>query len=115
MSSTPSIIAMSQSGRSGCTGANPTPQLPIATVVTPWCDDGCHPLIPGGLAVIVGVDIDETRRHHPAVGIQLPTAPTHIVPDRGDQVTLDGDVGAVHRPTTAVGHEAVADHQVGAS
>ncbi len=31
---------MSQSCRSGSTGANPTPQFPMATVVTPWCDDG---------------------------------------------------------------------------
>ena len=37
MSSTLSIIDMSSSRRSGTTGANPTPQLPITTVDTP-----CH-------------------------------------------------------------------------
>jgi hypothetical protein len=38
MSSTPSINPISHSCRSGRTGAKPTPQLPITTVVTP-----CHP------------------------------------------------------------------------
>ena len=40
MSSTPSIRPISQSWRSGCTGAKPTPQLPITTVVTPCQPDG---------------------------------------------------------------------------
>ena len=40
MSSTPSMSSMSQSWRSGCTGAKPTPQLPITAVVTPCHDDG---------------------------------------------------------------------------
>ena len=39
MSSTPSMRSMSQSCRSGLAGANPTPQLPMTTVVTP-----CHEL-----------------------------------------------------------------------
>ena len=40
MSSTPSMSWISQSCRSGCAGANPTPQLPITTVVTPCQLDG---------------------------------------------------------------------------
>ena len=40
MSSTPSISPISQSCLSGCTGAKPTPQLPITTVVTPCQHDG---------------------------------------------------------------------------
>ena len=40
MSSTPSISSISQSWRSGRTGAKPTPQLPITTVVTPCQHDG---------------------------------------------------------------------------
>ena len=40
MSSTPSISPMSHSCRSGATGAKPTPQLPITTVVTPCQHDG---------------------------------------------------------------------------
>ena len=35
MSSTPSISSMRKSWESGRTGAKPTPQLPITTVVTP--------------------------------------------------------------------------------
>ncbi len=40
MSSTPSISSMSSASRPGRSGANPTPQLPITIVVTPWNDDG---------------------------------------------------------------------------
>ena len=40
MSSTPSINAMSHCSLPGFTGANPTPQLPLTTVVTPCMLDG---------------------------------------------------------------------------
>ncbi len=40
MSSTPSMSWMSQSSLPGRTGANPTPQLPITTVVTPCQEEG---------------------------------------------------------------------------
>ena len=40
MSSTPSMSSISQSCRSGRTGANPMPQLPIMAVVTPCQQDG---------------------------------------------------------------------------
>ena len=40
MSSTPSMSSMSRSWSAGRTGANPTPQLPTTTVVTPCHDDG---------------------------------------------------------------------------
>jgi hypothetical protein len=40
MSSTPSISAISRSRSATRHGAKPTPQLPIATVVAPWIDDG---------------------------------------------------------------------------
>ena len=40
MSSTPSMSSMSPCSPPGCTGANPTPQLPITTVVTPCQHDG---------------------------------------------------------------------------
>lgn len=40
MSSTPSITLMSHSRLSRCTGAKPTPQLPITTLVTPWSVEG---------------------------------------------------------------------------
>ncbi len=40
MSSTPSISSISSSWSIVRTGAKPTPQLPITTVVTPCQDDG---------------------------------------------------------------------------
>ena len=40
MSSTPSMSWMSHSSAPGRTGANPTPQLPMTTVVTPCQHDG---------------------------------------------------------------------------
>ncbi len=40
MSSTPSMSSISQSRLAGSTGAKPTPQLPITTVVTPCQPDG---------------------------------------------------------------------------
>ncbi len=40
MPSTPSMRPISQSRRSGAAGANPTPQLPMTTVVTPCQIDG---------------------------------------------------------------------------
>ncbi len=40
MSSTPSMSPISHSCRSGATGAKPTPQLPMTTVVTPCQHDG---------------------------------------------------------------------------
>ncbi len=40
MSSTPSINSISVCSAPGATGANPTPQLPITTVVTPLSDEG---------------------------------------------------------------------------
>ena len=40
MSSTPSINSMSVCSEPGATGAKPTPQFPMTTVVTPLCDDG---------------------------------------------------------------------------
>ncbi len=41
MSSTPSISSINLSWSASCTGAKPTPQLPVTTVVTPCHDDGC--------------------------------------------------------------------------
>ena len=74
MSSTPSISSMRRSRSSGRHGANPTPQLPITTVVTPCHADGTMPVVPRRLAVVVGVDVDEARHHHGAVGVDHPAA-----------------------------------------
>ena len=61
MSSTPSMSPISQSRRSGCTGANPTPQLPMTIVVTPCQHVGREQRVPGDLPVEVRVHVDEAR------------------------------------------------------
>ena len=53
----------------GRTGAKPTPQLPVTTVVTPWQAEGSSSVVPGGLAVVVGVDVDEAGRDDEARGV----------------------------------------------
>ena len=42
-------------------GATPKPQLPAATVVTPWRADGVAQPVPGDLRVVVGVRVDDAR------------------------------------------------------
>jgi len=56
---------------SGMAGAKPTPQLPVTTVVTP-CSCSGRPR-PGGLAVVVGVDVHPTGDQE-AVGIHRAAA-----------------------------------------
>src|SRR5271163_2777038 len=48
MSSTPSIRSMRDFSPPGDTGAKPTPQLPITTVVMGNCGVGFAPVSPGG-------------------------------------------------------------------
>ena len=82
---------MSRSWSPGRHGAKPTPQLPITTVVTPCHDDGSEPLVPGGLAVVVGVDVDEAGRDERAVGVDRRVR-------RGAVDLADLDDAAVRRP-----------------
>ena len=69
MSSTDSMSSTSSFSVPGRTGAKPTPQLPITTVVTPCQHDGRDLLVPAHLAVEVGVDVDEAGREQGAVGV----------------------------------------------
>ena len=67
--------------------------------------------VPRGLAVVVGVDVDEARRHQQARGVDLlvrPAADRH----RGDGAAVDGDVGGHRFAAPPVGHVAAPDHQV---
>ena len=88
MSSTPSMTLISVSRSCGRQGAKPTPQLPISTVVTPWPDDGREAVVPGHLAVIVGVDVDEARRDRQALGVDLLAPGAGDAADRGDAAVL---------------------------
>ena len=85
MSSTPSISWISHCSLPGRTGAKPTPQLPITTVVTPCQHDGLSSGIPRHLAVVVGVHVDETGGHDQSIGVDdlpagsAPAGPTTSV------------------------------------
>ena len=81
MSSTPSMSPMSQSWRSGRAGAKPTPQLPMTTGSRRARRRGQH-VVPGGLAVVVGVDVDPARRDQRAVGVDDAGAPPDGRPPR---------------------------------
>ena len=86
MSSTPSISSMSRSWSSGRTGAKPTPQLPMTTVVTPCHDDGSsgRPTWPGrrsgcGCRRSPGVTSGR-RRRSPRVAASSTSADLHDSP-----------------------------------
>ena len=55
----------------GRTGAKPTPQLPITTVVTPCQHDGVSSGSQVDLAVVVGVDVDEAGRDEQPARVDL--------------------------------------------
>jgi hypothetical protein len=50
--------------------------------------------IPCRLPIEVRVDVDESRRHHQAVGIDRPVRGPVDSPDLHDEAVLDGDVGS---------------------
>ena len=112
MSSTPSMREMSRSWASGRTGAKPTPQLPITAVVTPCQLLGVDVGVPGGLPVVVGVDVDEAGRHEQTGGVDLLAPPAGHVPDGGDRGPVDGDIGRHRLAAEAVGQQAAPDHQL---
>ena len=68
--------------------------------------------VPGRLAVEVGVDVDEARRHHQAVGVDdLGAGGVEAAADLGDHAVADGDVGMDGGRAGAVDDEAVADDE----
>jgi hypothetical protein len=76
------------------------------------CDDGGHSvptrwrelLVPGGLTVVVGVDVDETGKYQVPISVDLalaaPVDPTHL----RDDPARHGDVGDPRRSTATVDH-----------
>ena len=112
MSSTPSISWISRSWSAGRTGAKPTPQLPATTVVTPCQADGMQARVPGGLAVVVHVDVDEAGRDEQAVGVELLGGGAVHLPHLGDDAVGDGDVGGAGGGAGAVEHRPTSDDQV---
>jgi hypothetical protein len=67
----------------------------------------------GELRVVVGVRVDDARRHDPAGGVDHPHPLARLdEPDGGDAPIDDADVGGAARQPGAVDHCAVGDHQV---
>jgi hypothetical protein len=51
------------------------------------------------LAVVVAVDIDPTRRHQEAIGIQFPPPRAHLHADPNDETVVNGYVGRSRQVT----------------
>ena len=71
-----------------------------------------HPSVPGGLAVIVGVDIDKPRGHHLSARVDLLGPRSRDPADRGDQPILDRDVRLERRRARSVDDSPAAHHQI---
>ena len=74
----------------------------------------CQPRVPGGLGVVVGVDVDEARRDQPAGGVDLAASERAGAGglDRCDHAVVDDHIAVASRRTGAVDDVAVADDQV---
>ena len=68
--------------------------------------------VPGGLAVVVGVDVDPARRDEQPVGVDDAARRSLDLAHGGDDAAVDGDVGGAGRPPRSVGDGAAADDQV---
>ena len=68
--------------------------------------------VPGDLAVVVRVDVDEAGRDREAGGVELLATGLVDGADRGDAAVVDGDVGERRTSTAAVDHGSVPDHQI---
>ena len=73
---------------------------------------GGHAGVPGGLAVVVGVDVDETGSDQQPVGIDLLAAGGGHRPDGGDRPAVDGHVGRLGLAAQAVRHHPAPNHQI---
>jgi hypothetical protein len=68
--------------------------------------------VPGGLPVVVGVDVDETGRNHGSVRLDLASARRTDEAHLDDAIPVDGDIGRTGRGTRPVDHGAGSDHEV---
>jgi hypothetical protein len=74
---------------------------------------GRQPLAPAHLRVVVGVDVDEARRHQFAARVDLFGAFRQVPADGRDLAVAHGEVGLVGIAARSVDDRAVADHQTG--
>lgn len=71
-----------------------------------------QPRLPGRLPVVVGVDVDEARSDHGAIGVDLLPAALADSPHLDDPVTAHRDIRRPRRGSRAVDHSAGSNHQV---
>ena len=71
-----------------------------------------HALVPGGLSVVVGVDVDEPRGDQQAVGVDLLRATARDRPDGGNGPAVHRHVGGARLAAPPVGHQPAPDHEV---
>ena len=69
-------------------------------------------LVPCGLAVVVGVDVDEARGYESAVGVDDARRGVVDASHRGDDPVEHRDVGRSPRRPGAVEHLATLDHEI---
>src|SRR5262249_23332653 len=77
-------------------------------VVRGWIE----PVRPGDMAVVMGVDIDEARRHQPARRIDLFLTPALDRADGGDLAALHRAIAGKPRPSRPIDDRALADDKV---
>ena len=68
--------------------------------------------IPGGLAIIVRMDVDPSRRDDAPIGLHLAPAWTRLAANLDDPVAVDGDVPVGRRRARAVDDPAAPDDDV---
>ena len=73
---------------------------------------GLHAAGPGGLAVVMGVDVDEAGGHQAAAGVDLLGAAAGQVANLGDSAVADADVGLAQFAAQAIGQRAAANDQI---
>ena len=93
MPSTPSISPMSQSWRSGGGGREADAAVAHDHGGDAVPDRRREQRVPGDLAVVVGVHVDEAGRDREAGGVELLAPGLVDGADRGDAAVVDGDVG----------------------
>ena len=83
-------------------------------------DDGRHAVptrrrdlgVPGGLAVVMGVDVDPTGRHQLPLGVDLAPGRAVDLAHGADDTAIDRDVADAGGPARTVGDRAAPDDQV---
>src|SRR6516165_5294064 len=69
-------------------------------------------LAPGHLAVVMGVDVDETRRDQSSLGVDFILTLCGNLSDLGDAAVLDRDIGLEQLVAAAIRDRPAADHEV---